>query len=96
MNSLLVLGPIIGAGIGMAAGYGVTHQSKRIHFVESEDLDKEMESLDIEVNETETCLVCGDELDSNHVGALVRENGEYRVVCDKTSCMDTYDVEQTA
>lgn len=95
MSSLEILVPLAGAGIGMAAAYGATHKpwSKRIHFVERDSLQSELEDLDVDVAGSETCVECGDEIAPDEIGAVVRVDGEYQVVCDKFECLDTYDVE---
>jgi hypothetical protein len=93
MSSFLILAPFFGAGIGLAAAYGITQKDRRIHFVERDNLNEEVEDLDIEIKSSETCVECGDEVNPENVGALVRDNGEYRVVCDKAKCLDTYDIE---
>lgn len=93
MNSLLILAPVFGAGIGLTMAYGVTHRNRRIHFVERDNLNRELENLDINVGHAETCIECGDDLDPEDVGAVVRESDEYRVVCNKPTCLDTYDIE---
>lgn len=85
--------PVVAVGIGTAAAYSATHGTKRIHFVERESLNSEIDNLDIEVGHSDTCVVCGDEVDPENVGAIVREDGEYRVVCTKSTCLDTYDIE---
>lgn len=92
MNTFLILAPVVGAGIGLAAAFGVANRKERIHFVKRDNLNAELDDLDIDVGPAETCIVCGDELDPEDVGAIVREDGEYRVVCAKASCLDTYDV----
>lgn len=93
MTSPLVLAPFIGAGIGMAAAYGVTRASSRIHFVERNNLTEELDNLDIQVGSAETCVVCGDELVPEDVGAIVQEGGDYKAVCNKPTCLDTYDID---
>lgn len=93
MQSLLLLGPLIAAGIGGAAAYGVTHKDKRIHFVEEDNLSEELDKFDISVSQAETCPICNDEVDSENVGAVIRVDDEYRVICDKSTCLDTYDLE---
>jgi len=85
--------PIIAIGVGAAAGYSATHQNKRIHFVERENLTSELDDLDIELGQSDRCAVCGEEVNPDNVGAIVREEGEYVIVCDKPTCLDTYDVE---
>ncbi|MFP9192993.1 hypothetical protein ACLI4Q_15235 [Natrialbaceae archaeon A-CW1-1] len=94
MNSLLALLPFIGAGVGMAAAYGVTHRpfNKRIHFVKRENLQSQLDDLDIEVEGSETCLECGRQIQQNNIGAIVQHEGDYKAVCDKTICLDTYDI----
>lgn len=78
----------------MAAAYGVSRRSnKRIHFVESDNLNDELDELEIEVNESERCAECGREVDPGNVGAIIRQDDEYRVVCEKEKCLDTYDLE---
>lgn len=93
MTSPLVLAPFIGAGIGMAAAYGVTKANRRVHFVERDNLNQELDNLDIQVSPGETCVVCGDELDPDDVGAIVRDEGQYKTVCNKPTCLDTYDID---
>lgn len=73
--------------------YGVTHKNRRIHFVERSNLKTELNKFDITVGPAETCVECGDELDPEDVGAVVREDGEYSVICNKQKCLDTYDIE---
>lgn len=92
MEAILLLGPVLAAGVGGAAAYGVTHRQKRIHFVEEDNLSKELEEFDVSIGQAETCGVCGDEVDSENVGALVRDGDEYRIICDKPKCLDTYDL----
>lgn len=93
MNSLLILAPLLGVGIGAAAAFGVSGRNKRIHFVERGNLDSELDDLEIEVENTEVCVECGDEVDPESVGAIVREGDEYRAICNKETCLDTYDIE---
>lgn len=93
MSSLLVLIPALGVGIGLATAYGVTHTDRRIHFVEKENLNEELEDLDIRVGHADTCGECGDEIDPDDVGAIVRNNGEYKVICSRPACLDTYDID---
>lgn len=85
--------PIVAVGIGTALAYRTTHKNKRIHFVERESLDSELKSFDIEVGQTDSCIVCDDEVNPENIGALVQEGDEYRVVCDKPKCLDTYDIQ---
>jgi len=92
MESLMLLAPLIGLGVGTAAGYGVSRRNRRIHFVEGKDLPGELDEFDIDIDEVETCAVCGEEVNPENIGALVRENGDYRVVCDDPVCLDTYDL----
>lgn len=95
MSSALVLVPFIGVGIGIAAAYGVTHKDRhrRIHFVERENLEEELDSLDITLGGEETCPVCGEEVSPGEVGALVRDNGHYKVIHDRPSCLDSFDLD---
>lgn len=93
MNTFLILAPMVGAGIGLAAAIGVANRERRIHFVKREQLNEELDDLDIDIGPAETCVECGDELEPEDVGAIVRVDGEYRVLCSKPSCLDTYDVE---
>lgn len=86
MNTLAVLVPVfgvLGVGIGMAAAYGVSRANRRIHFVEETNLDTELANLDIDVTGSETCIECGDSIDPDEVGAIVLEDGEYKIVCNK-------------
>lgn len=95
MSSMQILAPIVGAGIGIAAAYGATHKpwKKRVHFVERDNLESELEELDIEISGVETCELCGDEIPVEDIGAIVLDEGEYKIICDKPKCLDTYDVE---
>lgn len=93
MNSLLVLAPMIGVGIGLLAAVGVTRRNRRIHFVERDNIESELDDLDVSIGGGETCVECGDELDPGDVGAIVKEEGRYRAVCNKPECLDTYDLE---
>lgn len=93
MSSLQILAPLAGVGIGMAAAYGVKRRNRRIHFVEQENLQNELDHFDIDVGPAETCVECGDELEPDDVGAVVRVEGEYKLVCQKPTCLDTYDIE---
>lgn len=93
MNSLLILAPFIGFGIGSVAAYSYTRKDRRIHFVDRDNLKTELAELDIEVGSSETCVVCGDEVEPEDVGSIVKTDGEYKVVCQKSTCLDTYDVE---
>lgn len=92
MSSALVLAPVLGVGIGIAAAYGVTHRpsNRRIHFVERDNLEEELASLDVSVEDEETCMVCGEAVTAEEVGALVREGGRYRMIHDRPSCLDSY------
>jgi hypothetical protein len=92
MELTLLLVPLIGAGIGTAAACGATHRNRRIHFVKRENLDQELESLDVDVSNTSACTMCGDEVSPEDVGAVVKDNGDFKIVCDKRSCLDTYDI----
>lgn len=95
MNSLLLLAPIAGVGIGTVAAYGATHSdlSKRLHFVQRENLESELDDIGVDLGAAETCVECGDEIDPSEIGAVVRIEGEYKVVCDDPECLDTYDVQ---
>lgn len=95
MISLQILAPILGVGIGATAAYGATHSdwNRRIHFVKRENLQSEIDELDIEVAAKETCVECQEEISPDEIGAVVRDDGDYRVVCDTTECLDTYDLE---
>lgn len=93
MNIILVLVPLLGAGIGLAAAATVTSQERRIHFVESNSLEEELDKFDINIGKAEHCVECGDEIGPGDVGAVVRnDKGEYKFVCEKSTCLDTYDV----
>lgn len=93
--TLLLISATVGAvGIGLATALTVSNKNeRRIHFVEDNDFSDELDDLDIEVSGSEECMVCGDELESEDVGAVVRKEGEYRAVCGKRTCLDTYDLE---
>lgn len=93
MESLLVLAPVIGAGIGTAAGYGTSRRKRRIHFVERKNLNQELERLDVSVDQAERCAVCGDELAPTDVEAIIREDGDYKFVCGKVKCHDIFNFE---
>ena len=95
MIPIEILVPIIGAGFGMAAAYGATHKplSKRIHFVSRDNLKSELEDLEINIESGETCVECDDEIGTDEIGAVVREKGEYKIVCNNPKCLDTYDVD---
>lgn len=95
MISLLTLLPVIGAGIGMAAAYGVTHSplNKRIHFVKRGNLQSELDDLDLGVEGSEICCECGDAISQTDIGAIVQEEDGYKIVCSKIVCLDTYDIE---
>lgn len=93
MTSLMILLlPLVAVGIGTAAAYSATHSKRRIHFVDRGSLDSELENLDIEIDHSDTCVVCNDEVKPENAGAVVREAGEYKLVCDKSTCLDTYDI----
>jgi len=92
METLLILVPLLGAGIGSAAAFGATRRKRRIHFVEQNELEQELTDLDIEVSHQETCMMCGDDIEPDQIGAVVRDGDEYKVVCDKPRCVDTYDL----
>lgn len=92
MTLELVLASVGAAGIGLTAAYANSKNSRRIHFVENSELSDELDNLDIDVGASEKCLVCGAELDSDNVGAVVRQEGEYKAVCDRRKCLDTYDL----
>jgi len=92
MSILLILAAFGGVGVGLTAAYTVTNQDRRIHFVEQNDLNDELDDLEINVDSGEHCVVCGDEVEPSNVGAVVRYDDDYRVVCDKFSCLDTYDM----
>jgi hypothetical protein len=93
MSTLLVLASFLGVGIGLAAAYGATHKQRRIHFVERDNLQKELDNLEIDVKRSETCVECGEEIDPDEVGAIVQVDGEYQVVCNKLKCLDSYDLQ---
>lgn len=94
MNSTLILAPVLGAGIGLAAAYAATHKPfrKRIHFVKRENLQSELENLDINVEEGERCVDCGERIKPEEIGAVVREGNEYKIVGNKPECLDTYEI----
>lgn len=92
MTVQLVLASIGAAGIGLTAAYAQSRNKRRIHFVENNELGDELDNLEIEVDAPEECLVCGDNLDPEDVGAVVRKDDEYKAVCEKQSCLDTYDI----
>lgn len=95
MNNLAVLIPmfgLLGVGVGTAAAYSVSQGSRRIHFVEENNLETELSQLDIDVGGSEQCVECGNVIDPDEVGAIVLEEGEYQVVCDDPICLDTYDL----
>lgn len=92
MNTLLILAPLVGVGIGLASAYQVTRGQKRIHFVEEKNLQSEIDDLDIEVAGSETCGECGDEIEPSEIGAVVRDGEEYVIICDDSKCLDTYDL----
>lgn len=95
MNTLAVLIPafgVLGVGIGTAAAYRVSQGNRRIHFVEEDNLETELAHFDIDVEGAEECVECGDEINPEEIGAIVLEDGEYRVVCDDPVCLDTYDL----
>lgn len=73
--------------------YGVTHRNRRIHFVERDNLKTELDNLNITLKHAEMCVECGEELEPADVGAVVREDGVYKAVCNKPKCLDTYDIE---
>lgn len=95
MSSLQLLAPLVGAGIGAVAAYGATHRplNKRIHFVDRGNLESELDDLDIDVAGAETCAVCEREIQPSEIGAVVREDDDYRVICDRPECLDTYDLQ---
>lgn len=95
MTSLLILAPLIAAGMGLtvAAGLSFANRDRRIHFVSKGHLEEELDKFDVEVEDTEHCEVCGDEIESNDVGAVIKDNGDYIFVCKKPTCLDTYDLE---
>lgn len=95
MSNWLVLAPIVGVGIGMAAAYGAKHGEleQRIHFASKQTLQEELDELDIELQEGETCEVCGDSISPDEIGTVYLDGGEYRIVCDKQICLDTYDID---
>jgi predicted ABC-type ATPase len=93
MNTLLILAPLLGVGIGSVAAYSYTRENRRIHFVDRDNLNAELNELDIEIGSVETCAVCGDEINPDNVGSIVKIDGDYRVICQKPTCLDTYDVE---
>lgn len=77
----------------MAAAYGKQHRQRRLHFVERDNLDAEIDDLDIEVSEDEVCAECGRETEQGEVGALIKENGRYKPICNNPVCLDTYDLD---
>ena len=95
MNSLVFLAPLFGAGMGMAAAYGTTHSpmNKRIHFVERDNLESELEEFDVDFEETEVCGECGSRISPDEIGTIVKTDGDYKVICDDPECLDTYDVQ---
>lgn len=94
MSSWLVLAPLAAAGIGMAAAYGVTHKDweTHLHFVQRSNLEEELEDLEIELEALEVCVECGDTISPEEIGTVFLDEGEYKVVCDKRECLDTYDM----
>jgi len=76
----------------MAAAYSVQQRQRRLHFVERDDLDNELDELGIEVTHDEVCMECGREIESGEVGALVKIDGNYRPICNDSVCLDTYDL----
>ena len=93
MITMLILASIGAVGVGLTAAYSVSRENRRIHFVEKNDISEELDDLEIEVSAGEECLVCGGELDAEDVGAVVKRGTEYRAVCSKRKCLDTYDLE---
>jgi|AntDeeMetagen285_2_1112576.scaffolds.fasta_scaffold18479_1 hypothetical protein len=93
MNPTLLLVPLLGLGVGMATAYGVQNRQRRLHFVERDDLDEEIDELGVEVTHDEVCMECGEEIKQGEVGALVKENGHYRPICTNSVCLDTYDLD---
>ena len=92
----MITGSLLGAAIGTAAAYGATQKEelrKRLHFVENDELQSELKKLDIDIDERETCVECGDRIAPHEIGLVFRENGDYHIVCDDPECLDTYDLE---
>lgn len=83
------VGLAIAASTGVAAAYGVAKKpwKKRLHVVERDNLESELEDLDIEP--VEECSECGEEIQPEEIGAVVRQDGEYKIVCDKSQCLDS-------
>lgn len=96
MNAWLILAPFMAVGIGTAAAYTATHRdwNKRIHFVKRGNLQSELSNLEIDIEEAETCVECGDEIQPEDIGAVIRVDSGYRIVCDKRMCLDIHDINQ--
>jgi len=95
MSGTVIAGSLLGAAIGTAAAYGATQKEwhKRVHFVQRNNLESEIEDLDIEIKEGETCTECGASIEPEEIGLVYREDGEYKTVCNREECLDTYDLD---
>lgn len=82
-------GFVIAGVSGIAAAYGAAKKpwKKRLHLVERENLKSELEDLDVDA--VEECSVCGDEIQPEEIGVVVREEDGYRIVCDDSECLDS-------
>lgn len=94
MTGTIIAGSILGIAVGTAAAYGKKNQewTKRIHFVERDKLESELDELDIDVDEGETCAECGRSIDPKDIGLVFQHEDQYKVVCDRAECLDTYDI----
>ncbi|MDZ7730934.1 MAG: hypothetical protein U5K37_08535 [Natrialbaceae archaeon] len=94
MYTILIAASIAGVAIGIAGAYAQANPSltRRLHFVERENLDSELDRFDIDVDASESCMECGDEIDPSEIAAVVNIEGEYRFVGKHPDCLDTYDV----
>lgn len=96
MNTWMILAPLVAVGIGMAGAYTTTHRNRNehIHFVKRDNLQTELLNLEIEIDEVETCIECSDEIKPEDIGAVIRLNGEYGVICSDRACLDIHDIHQ--
>ncbi len=94
MIEYLVVAVAIGFAAGGVAAYGLRRTSQPYyHFSRPERLQKDLYGLSVELDATETCVVCGDLVAPANLGMFVEEDGKYRHVCSKEECLTLYGLE---
>lgn len=92
MLDLIVVAIAIGIGLGSTTAYGLSRsrRKKRVHFCKKENLEKELDRFDIELEQKDQCYICEEKIDPEEIGSIIQKNGEYMAICKKPSCLDNY------